>query len=195
MIFDPDVPIRNYRCGYCEEEINLDEEIVLLRVGTFKQSEKHGRMYFQPKLFPDGALLKTFHFYCLMTCGFEFAEAEKCEDASDCAFCPEDLVGEERSFEMELGQFVEVKQDTMWAPTVTEVPGGGREVARLCACWDCVELTLGEGDIHAFRRRVGLPPLADQRKWINEGIPKKVDRRPPARRPPRRSYAMAVQEE
>lgn len=173
---------RLYHCGICGEPLDDDRDIIVLRIGTIKKSPKHGGWYFHPKAYEDGRIVRLFCFHCMMAVGFEFADSEDQDGPDECAFCPEDLVGEERCFEMELGEFI--GKIRRW-----RVHGQGK-AARLWCCWDCVENTLGEGNNHTFRKRAGLSPLPDQREWIDEDevptVMKKI------RRVPRATYSSMI---
>jgi hypothetical protein len=173
---------KSYQCGVCGLELEDDRDIIVLRAGQIKKSEKHGGFYFHPKIY-NGKIVRLFCFHCMVTVGFDFADAEDQRGPNDCAFCPENLVGEGRCWEMELGEFI--GKIRRW-----RVHGQAR-AARLWCCYECVEHTLGEGDIHTFRKRVDVPPLPDQREWIEEkDVPASMKMiRTPIRRTPRRTYA------
>ncbi|MCK4306555.1 MAG: hypothetical protein KAY24_20095 [Candidatus Eisenbacteria sp.] len=173
-----------YRCEICGVELEDDRDIIVLRAGQIRKSEKHGGFYFHPKIY-NGKIVRLFCFHCMMTIGFDFADAEKQDGPDDCAFCPEDLVGEERCWELELGEFI--GKIRRW-----RMHGQGGRAARLWCCWECMEHILGEGNIHTFRKRVGLPPLPDQRDWIEEKDVPEIMKRRPIRRVPRKTYAQGV---
>jgi len=156
-------------CSYCGKQTGIGSESIALRVGKIGGS---GRLYgFHPALFKDGEDVRWFHFSCL-TMVLNFADAEGVDDPTDCAFCPEDLLGEAECYELELGQFSIRGPDTWWEADMDEE---GRPV-RTCACSECIEAAIGEGDGAEMRRRLGKDPLPeDKRKWINyEEVPKSM---------------------
>jgi hypothetical protein len=118
---------------------------------------------FRAELYEDHSDVKWFHFSCLEMV-LNFADAEEADDATDCAFCPEDLLGEERCYELELGQFEIRRDDTWWSEVLTNEG----DPVRCCACAECLESAVGEGDSAEMRRRLGKDPEPeDERKWIN----------------------------
>jgi hypothetical protein len=125
--------------------------------------EVQGRVYgFRTGRYEDGEDVRWFHFGCLEML-LNFADAEDA-DPTDCSFCPEDLLGEAECYELELGQFDVRRGDTWWVETLDNE---GRPV-RTCACTECIESAVGEGDSAEMRRRLGKDPEPeDERKWIN----------------------------
>lgn len=157
------------RCSCCDKQIGIGVDAVAVRVGVIKLD---GRFYdFQPKLFDDREDVRWFHFSCLEML-FDFSEAETQDDMTDCAFCPEDLIGEPECYEFELGHFEVVGPDTWWH----EERSMEGDFIRLWLCKECMEETIGEGDAAEMRRRLGKKPLPqDNKKWINyEEIPKSM---------------------
>lgn len=181
-------------CSCCGRQIGLGVDAIAVRVGTVRGEGRH--FDFHSKLFDDREDVKWFHFSCLETL-FDFAEAENKPDVTECAFCPEDVLGEAECYEFELGQFVSKGRDTWWTEERTEEG----DYIRISVCKECVELCIGDGDSAEMRRRLGKKPLPnDGKKWINyDEIPKSMleekqeapvvpphmrreGRRPPARR-------------
>lgn len=133
--------------------------------------QRRGRLFsFTPFLYDDGEDVKWFHFDCL-TQVLNFADAEETEGVTDCAFCPEDLIGEPECYELELSQFEIRGQDTWWMTPTNEW-----EAIRSCACKECIEFAIGEGDGAEMRRRLGKKPEPqDKVRWINyEEVPKSM---------------------
>lgn len=148
-------------CSYCGKQIGIGCDAIGLRVGKIGAS---GRLYgFRPGFFDDGEDVRWFHFSCLEMV-LNFADASEQDDMTDCAFCPEDLLGEPECYELELGQFEIRGPDTWWACVMDT---DGRPV-RTCACKECIEFAIGEGDGAEMRRRLGKDPEPhDEVKWIN----------------------------
>jgi hypothetical protein len=147
-------------CSFCDKQIGIGCDAIALRTGKVRTS---GRLYrFYPSLFEDEEDVRWFHFSCLETV-LNFADASEQDDLTDCAFCPEDLLGESECYELELGQFDIREPDTWWEETLNR-----GEPVRTCACKECIEFAVGDGDGAEMRRRLGKKPLPqDKVKWIN----------------------------
>jgi hypothetical protein len=131
-----------------------------------------GNVYsFLSSLFDDHKDVRWFHFGCLEMV-LNFADSEGVDDPEDCAFCPEDLIGEATCYELELGVFEIRQRDTWW----TETRDREGKPVRICACVECIESAIGEGDGAEMRRRLGKDPEPeDDRKWINHSdVPKSM---------------------
>lgn len=148
-------------CSYCGSQVGVGCDAIALRVGKF---QSHGKVYgFRARLFEDGEDVRWFHFSCLEMV-LNFADASEQDEVTDCAFCPEDLLGEPECYELELGQFDIRGPDTWWEPVIDRV---GHPV-RTCACKECIEFAVGDGDSSETRRRLGKKELPqDKVKWIN----------------------------
>ena len=154
-------------CSSCGRQIGIASDAIAIRVGSIKD---RGRLYeFSPRLFDDRTDVRWFHFSCLELV-FDFSEAEGHNDPTDCAFCPEDLLGEAECYEFELGHFELREEDTWWEES-RDLDGA---FARICVCLECVEASIGEGDTAEMRRQLGKDPLPeDDHKWINyNNVPK-----------------------
>ena len=154
-------------CSFCEKQIGIDGDAFALRVG--KLSSKGGPYEFSARLFEDKHDVKWFHKSCISMI-FDLTSAENCMDPTDCAFCPDDLIGAEECYELELGNFNIRGRDTWWEET-RDGTGG---CVRVCSCSFCVENAVGEGDESEMRRRLGKKPQrGDGKKWIkDEEIPR-----------------------
>ena len=150
----------NPACSICKEEYATDEKpypVIALRVGCRKISEKHKKSYFHPDTFDDDEEEKLFHLHCLRTVGFDFADAADYRNSMRCVFCGCTLWEEALYFELELGHFV-VKSELIWIPQRDK----SQIIRRIYSCWDCIFDTLGEGDPHLARFRLGIEAEADR---------------------------------
>jgi hypothetical protein len=156
-------------CSCCGRQIGTGVDAIAIRVGSIRGEGK--RFDFFPKQFDDKEDLKWFHFSCLETL-FDFAESENKNEITECAFCPEDVLGSPECYEFELGQFEIRGRDTWWMEERT-LEG---DYIRISVCKTCVELSIGDGDTAEMRRRLGKEPLPnDEKKWINyDEIPKSM---------------------
>lgn len=170
-------------CCLCSNQIGLEREAIALRVGKVVL---RGRMWtFVDHLFDDREDIRWFHFDCLSNT-LPFHELmDDITPPSECAFCPEDLIGEAECYELELGEFHVRGPDTWWTPHTDK----GEQPVRLCACTECIEWSVGEGDGPTTRRRLGKEPLpTDDVRWIQD-VPRSMTEEPPhlrrtGRRPP-----------
>ena len=156
-------------CSCCGKQIGIGVDAIAVRVGVIKAIGK-GFDFF-PKQYDDRLDVRWFHFSCLEML-FDFVDAEDHTDVTECAFCPEDVVGESECYEFELGQFEVRGPDTWWSEVRT--PDG--DFVRISVCKECMEMSIGEGDSAEMRRRLGKTPLPqDNKKWINyEEIPRSM---------------------
>jgi hypothetical protein len=156
-------------CSCCGKQIGIGVDVIAVRVGVIKADEKY--YDFVPDRYEDREDVRWFHFSCLEMM-FDFTEVEQQDDMTDCAFCPEDLLGEPECYEFELGHFEIKEQDTWWHEDRTTEG----EYIRTYVCKECMEETIGEGDYAEMRRRLGKKPLPqDEKKWINyDEIPKSM---------------------
>jgi len=125
-------------CSLCKKQIGLGTDALALRAGIIHVAGRGFR--FDPQLFVDRCEVKWFHFSCLSTM-FDFLDTET-DSITDCAFCPEDLLGESLCYEMELGLFEPVDGDTWWR----ERRDDDDLPARIYSCAECVELTFKENE-------------------------------------------------
>jgi|GEM_PF-4008617 len=164
-------------CSCCDRQIGVGVDAIALRVGSVKGDGSS--FCFTPDDFDDGKDVRWFHFSCLDLL-FDFAESDQEADITDCGFCPEDLIGEEKCYEMELGRFVIRGPDTWWQ----EVRDNDGVCARVCACTECLEHNIGEGNESELRRRLGMP---ERPLWVagrEKSVPAHLRRRgrvPPPR--------------
>lgn len=179
-------------CPICEHRVEIigDRDVmdtIILRVGCQKISPKHGKGYFQPDEFDDGEEEKAFHFHCLQTVGFDFADGNDYDDPMRCVFCSDSLRDEGIYYEMELGGFtLDDDARIIWVP----VRDGKNRVCRIYACWDCVFVTMSEGHDNTGRRRLGMDEVeetteidySDIPSWPSDKPRSFKSRRPPPRR-------------
>lgn len=152
------------RCACCGEQIGVLVDAVAMRRGTVRSS---GRLQgFRSGVFDDGDDVKWFHFSCLemFLC---FHDVVNDGDATECSFCPEDLLGEPSCYELELGSFDIRGNDTWWIETLDEE---GAEV-RTQSCRECVELPMTNEDEDEMRRMLGM----------DQEVRAPISRRPPSR--------------
>ena len=149
------------RCSCCGKQIGIGVDAVAVRVGTVKST---GRFYdFVDKQYDDRLDVRWFHFSCMEVL-FNFSDAEEQIDMTDCAFCPEDLLGEPECYEFELGHF-EIKGPDTWWKEDRSIEG---DFIRLTLCKECMEFGIGEGNCALARKRMGKRPLPeDKKEWIN----------------------------
>ena len=179
-------------CSICKEPVELINTgddggylgIIVLRVGCRKISSKHGKGFFQPDEYDDGDEEKIFHFHCLQTIGFDFADAGDYDDLMKCVFCDSGLYREAMYYEMELGRFdLGDEGIIVWIPDRND----DRIIQRTYACWDCVFDTMGEGHTDTARYRLGMIPLGETSKIDYSEIEKNPKRSFKSRRtPPKR---------
>lgn len=112
-------------------------DAIALRIGTVKV-EQDVIDFHDEYSFDDGEDIKWFHFSCIGLY-LNFPDVEE-PDADECAFCPEDLLGEISCYELELGHFEIRGPDTWWVGTLDD----DGEHVRICACRGCVEDSMSE---------------------------------------------------
>ena len=175
----PLCPICEHRTGLSDDQ---DGSVIVLRVGCRKRSNKSGRPYFHPEAFDDDNDEKAYHFYCLQTVGFDFADANEYDDPMRCVFCRGTLEREPIYFEMELGRF-DLDEDArlIWIPERE-----GRKICRIYACYDCVFDTMGEGRNNTARQRLGMELEAETTEIDYSSIGGSSARAFKSRRPPPR---------
>lgn len=160
-------------CPFCGKQIGIGCEAIALRTGAIKTT---GRMYeFCPSLFDNGEDVLWFHFSCLETV-LDFCDVTDEDDATDCAFCPEDLLGEETCYELELGEFEINGEDTWWIETRNDE--GDLILASICT--ECLEAAVGEGSGEDMRQRLGMKPEAPSKRTALPPHMRVSGRRPPA---------------
>lgn len=161
-------------CVCCGKQIGIGVDAIALRVGTVQCS---GRLYtFQQSRFEDLESVRWFHFSCIEVL-LDFAAADQAESMCDCAFCPEDLLGESECYELESGIFEIRKSDTWWSES-HDLEG---QYIRAYSCKECLEMGLGEGNEAQMRQRLGKPLQPEHtKKWIYpQEIPRSMQKDPP----------------
>lgn len=179
------------RCVYCDHQVGVEDDCLAVLMGTFKKSPRHGGFFFEPMPYPDGRPAMWIHWYCMEVMGFDFSDANS-DDKTGCTFCPEELVGEETCFELELGHFTIHGPDTVWIGDRSHL-GQVQSRALTYACWECIEQGMGEGNDIRFREMIGLPPPnadeLEQEYCLMQSVtkPKAAPKRMGKKRIPRRA--------
>ena len=155
-------------CPYCEKQIGIGASALAVRAGCIKRVNtrfvKHTNYYdtFEPSSFDDGTPVKWFHMTCLEML-FDLENAN-ITDGTDCGFCPEDLLGEPKCYELELGDFQIRDGDTWWVEEKD-----GKDYIRTLMCAECMEMGIGEGNMALMRHRLGkAPDEMDNKLWIKQ---------------------------
>ena len=149
-------------CEICEQPTDLSNipDIIVLRVGSRKISQKHGRPYFHPEDFDDREEERYFHLHCLCAIGFDFSDAEDYRTSTRCVFCNHHLLDDAFHYELELGRFfIDSNAELDWKMA--------RERGRACrtyACHDCVFSSMSEGHENTGRSRLGMELVEEARE-------------------------------
>ena len=124
---------REPECPICHRRIYLGSEVISLRVGCKKLSEKPGRGHcFYPESFDDDEEEKHFHFDCFSDV-FELSEAEGVQDFH-CCFCNADLDEEPYFCEFGLAK-IQRDQEGFFAEWKRDALDGSAVLSHIC--WEC----------------------------------------------------------